>query len=118
MYELTQAKLLKFIDTAEAGRRSDVPKAHHRIIMISNSVLKRLASWCPWLLSQLRDESKLKQPVKVLVTGAAGMRFRAHRSTTLLYQSSETLKNIHLASQNTLGSVCTLQGRSGTPSSP
>nr|TKW05832.1 hypothetical protein SEVIR_7G201900v2 [Setaria viridis] len=40
--------------------------------MLSNSVLQRLASWCPWLLSQLRDEPKLKQPVKVLVTGAAG----------------------------------------------
>ncbi|PAN39456.1 hypothetical protein PAHAL_7G244100 [Panicum hallii] len=37
--------------------------------MLSNSVLQRLASWCPWLL---RDEPKLKQPVKVLVTGAAG----------------------------------------------
>ncbi|RLM64563.1 malate dehydrogenase, cytoplasmic-like [Panicum miliaceum] len=30
---------------------------------------RRLASWCPWLL---RDEPKLKQPVKVLVTRAAG----------------------------------------------
>nr|CAB3487861.1 unnamed protein product [Digitaria exilis] len=35
--------------------------------MLSNSLLQRLASWCPWLL---RDEPK--QPVKVLVTGAAG----------------------------------------------
>ncbi|KAL6903812.1 hypothetical protein ACP4OV_004625 [Aristida adscensionis] len=35
--------------------------------MVSNSLLQRLASWCPWLL---RDEPK--QPVKVLVTGAAG----------------------------------------------
>ncbi|CAL5069251.1 unnamed protein product [Urochloa decumbens] len=35
--------------------------------MIPNSLLQRLASWCPWLL---REEPK--QPVKVLVTGAAG----------------------------------------------
>ena len=35
--------------------------------MLPNSVLQRLASWCPWLL---RDEPKRKQPVKVLVTGA------------------------------------------------
>ncbi|PWZ40914.1 Malate dehydrogenase, cytoplasmic [Zea mays] len=35
--------------------------------MLPSSLLQRLASWCPWLL---RDEPK--QPVKVLVTGAAG----------------------------------------------
>lgn len=38
-----------------------------KFIMLPNSLLQRLASWCPWLL---RDEPK--QPVKVLVTGAAG----------------------------------------------
>ncbi|XP_066343539.1 malate dehydrogenase, cytoplasmic-like [Miscanthus floridulus] len=37
--------------------------------MLPNSLLQRLASWCPWLL-RLTDEPK--QPVKVLVTGAAG----------------------------------------------
>lgn len=36
-------------------------------MMLSNPLLQRLARWCPWVL---RDEPK--QPVKVLVTGAAG----------------------------------------------
>ncbi|TVU01406.1 hypothetical protein EJB05_53119 [Eragrostis curvula] len=35
--------------------------------MLPNSLLQRMVKWCPWLL---RDEPK--QPVKVLVTGAAG----------------------------------------------
>ncbi|KAK3144057.1 hypothetical protein QOZ80_4AG0308270 [Eleusine coracana subsp. coracana] len=37
--------------------------------MLPNSVFQRLVKWCPWLL-RVRDEPK--QPVKVLVTGAAG----------------------------------------------
>jgi hypothetical protein len=70
-YELSQLKQIKFIDPHK--ERATFRKF---IIMLSNSVLQRLASWCPWLL---RDEPKLKQPVKVLVTGAAGMRFRTRR---------------------------------------
>lgn len=57
--------------------------------MLPNSLFQRLVKWCPWLL---RDEPK--QPVKVLVTGAAGMlKFRIHKAKPSSQKALFTLIN-------------------------